>query len=503
MRHQSAPAGKTGTLTPDREATMTDTQMLLGKIAALRQRLDQAQGLARDAGSAAAALAEGPSEDASRIWRLERRVASGGMDAALLDGSLRQLTEVVLGEPESGRMPQQLTARARRVLEQSHQLLGQLRGLANQLDSFGTESSLYSEYRRTSAMTETILRVIQAFPDPASAQLRLCDGVEAILDLAVQRVASLAHLLGRQRHEAEQLDTLTNLLSQLATGQSVAVQDYITLANELLAEADRTPLRFPATASADPVRFVAEHSLTGAQVIARIVRSDPELRARPMEPVLAALVHDVGMLRVPAEIVFKTGPLDDTERRALERHTFIGAELAAKLLPGGVWLSEAAGGHHERLDGTGYPGGLRDAHIAPLTRLLAVCDVYTALCSPRPHRPPRETRTALADTLLLADQGALDPREAERLLLLSFYPVGSAVELSDGAFGVVVATHMAPRDLNTPARPVITVLTDGRGKPLPTPHHIDLATSDGPSIVRTLTAAERRESLGRRYPELA
>src|SRR5207302_1036318 len=157
---------------------------------------------------------------------------------------------------------------------------------------------------------------------------------------------------------------------------------------------------------------------------------------------LAALVHDVGMLRVPLEILVHPGSLNDEQKRAVERHTQIGADLAARLLPNGAWLAEATGGHHERLDGTGYPGGLRDGHIAPLTRLLAVCDVYAALRAPRPHREARSTRTALADTLLLADQGALDPREAERLLLLSFYPPGTVVELADGAVGLVVATHM-------------------------------------------------------------
>jgi HD-GYP domain-containing protein (c-di-GMP phosphodiesterase class II) len=490
-------------MTKDREATMTDTRVLLGKIAALRERLDQAQGLARDADSAASALADETRGDSCRVRRLERRVASGAADALLLDCSLRQLNEHSPGMAEAGPMPQQLTARARRVLEHTHQLLGQLRGLADQLDTLGSAGRLNTQYRETGAMTETVLRVVQAFPDSPSAQLRLCEGVEAVLALIVQRIALLTQLLGRRRDEADRLKTLMDLLSRLANGQSVAVQDFITLANELLAEADGTPLRFPEAAPDDPARFIAEHSLTTAQVIARVVRADPELRARQMEPVLAALVHDVGMLRVPAEIVMKAGPIDDTERRAIERHTLIGADLAAKLLPGGAWLSEATGGHHERLDGTGYPGGLRDTHLAPLTRLLAVCDVYSALCSPRPHTAARETRTALADTLLLADQGALDPREAERLLTLSFYPVGSAVELADGSVGVVVATHMAQRDLNTPARPVVAVLTDNCGRPLPTPRHVDLATSDGPGIVRTLTAAERHESLSRSYPEAA
>src|SRR5262249_52883178 len=159
----------------------------------------------------------------------------------------------------------------------------------------------------------------------------------------------------KRRHEADQLETLADLLSRLVNGQTVSVQDFIALATELMAEADETPLRFIDAVPSDPARFIAAHSLTVAQVMARIVVADAELKTRPMEPVLAGLVHDVGMLRVPAEILLKSGKLDEGERRAIERHTLIGADLAAKLLPSAAWLSEATGGHHERLDGTGYP----------------------------------------------------------------------------------------------------------------------------------------------------
>jgi hypothetical protein len=109
----------------------------------------------------------------------------------------------------------------------------------------------------------------------------------------------------------------------------------------------------------------------------------------------------------------------------------------------------------------------------------------------------------LTDTLLLAEQGGLDPNCAERLLLLSFYPVGTVVELSDGTVGVVVATHQSRRDLNAPLRPVVALLTDPQGDFLAFPLHADLAETEGRSVLRTLPAAERHERLGRRYPHLA
>jgi hypothetical protein len=103
----------------------------------------------------------------------------------------------------------------------------------------------------------------------------------------------------------------------------------------------------------------------------------------------------------------------------------------------------------------------------------------------------------MADTLLLAEQGRLDGSYAERLLRLSFYPVGSAVELADGSLGVVVA---APAGAD-PARPVVALLVDGRGEPQPVPRHLDLAASGNHSIIRTLPVAERCTALGRKFPE--
>src|SRR5204863_5345291 len=134
---------------------------------------------------------------------------------------------------------------------------------------------------------------------------------------------------------------------------------------------------------------------------------------------------------------------------------------------------------------------LHSQQLSPLTRLLAVCDVYAAGCQARPYRGPRDTRTSLTDTLLLAEQGKFDRHYAERLLHLSFYPVGSVVELADGSLAGVVAAPAGLHDLQAPARPVIALLTDAHGHYLPSPRYLDLSQGDSHSIVRALGAEER------------
>jgi HD-GYP domain-containing protein (c-di-GMP phosphodiesterase class II) len=353
-------------------------------------------------------------------------------------------------------------------------------------------------------MTDTALRMVPLLPDSAAAQLPLCEGLEAILQAVAGRVATVCAGVERHRAEAGQVTRLAALLTALEAGDPVSLEGFGALADEVLSDAEAGgPLRFLDADPRRPARFVACHSLTVARVVARVVRHDLDLRTRARDAVLAALVHDAGMLRVPAEIPARPGPLDDGQRRRVEAHCRAGAELAERLAPDAPWLADVAATHHERLDGTGYPAGLPEPRLSPLSRLVAVCDVYAAQCAARPHRPARETRTALADTLLLAEQGLLDRHHAGRLLHLSFYPVGAAVELADGAVGVVVATPGPRRDLENPARPVVALLSDGRGRPLPAPRYLDLALGAGPSIVRTLSAAERRAALGRRHPEWA
>jgi hypothetical protein len=364
-----------------------------------------------------------------------------------------------------------------------------------------TSDSLASFYRATAAMTDTALRMVQLFPDSPATQLSVCEGLEATLDVVADRLRLLHTGVARQRQEQGTIARLVELLTALDAG-GASFEGFATLGQDLLNEAlECGPLRFLEGDAMRPAHFVACHSLNVARVVARVVKHDPDFRGKPLEPVLAALMHDVGMLQTPGEILAQASPLNDEQKRAIEAHCRAGANLVSKVAVERPWLVDAARGHHERLDGTGYPGGLRDTQIPSLPRLIAVCDVYAAMAVARPYRPARETRTALADTLLLADQGQLDRLHAERVLQLSFYPVGSVVEMANGAVGVVVAAPATRRDPVNPARPVVALLVAPDGEALPSPRHLDLAQCEGHSIVRALSSAERHEALGRCRPE--
>jgi HD-GYP domain-containing protein (c-di-GMP phosphodiesterase class II) len=254
--------------------------------------------------------------------------------------------------------------------------------------------------------------------------------------------------------------------------------------------------------AAGAARFAAAHAVTAAQVAARVVGQDFEWGSRPLVPMVACLLSEVGLAKVPADVLATPGPLDPAGRRLVDRHPSDGADLIRGFLPDAGPLADAVAAHHERPDGTGFPKGLKGDDIPALARFLAVCDDYAGRTCDRPHRPAHDPRTALTDVLLDADNGRHDRDFAEYLLALSFHPVGTVVELTDGRVGVVVANHSGRQGLRATARPVVAVLADDRGTVLPRPDHVDLAAADRGGVVRVLPAADRRALLADWYPEL-
>ncbi len=111
---------------------------------------------------------------------------------------------------------------------------------------------------------------------------------------------------------------------------------------------------------------------------------------------LAATLHDVGKIAVPDEVLRKPAPLDADEVRLMQRHTVDGADIVARvhtlqeILP-------AVRSHHERLDGKGYPDGLRAPEIPRSARIIAVADSFDAMTTCRPYREPLAVAAALEE----------------------------------------------------------------------------------------------------------
>lgn len=123
---------------------------------------------------------------------------------------------------------------------------------------------------------------------------------------------------------------------------------------------------------------------------------------------IAGIVHDVGKVAVPDDILLKPGPLDDDERRIMQRHPVVGEEICAPLKSLARVLPIIRH-HHERLDGSGYPDGLRGEQIPLTARILQVVDIYDALTMHRPYRRALSHQHALTLMNQEAQRGWLDP----------------------------------------------------------------------------------------------
>ncbi len=109
---------------------------------------------------------------------------------------------------------------------------------------------------------------------------------------------------------------------------------------------------------------------------------------------LAARLHDVGKLGVPESILNKPDRLTDSEFDVIREHPVIGERILSRVVRNREILA-AVRGHHEKMDGSGYPDGLRGPHLSPLARVLAIADAFDALTSSRAYRGAMTTRDAL------------------------------------------------------------------------------------------------------------
>lgn len=158
--------------------------------------------------------------------------------------------------------------------------------------------------------------------------------------------------------------------------------------------------------------FTVTHSIGVARTARALLRLQGE--SGEDEMFVAGLLHDIGKLGVPAALLEKPAPLDDDEFAVMRRHAELSEELLSGI-PGFETIRAWGAPHHERMDGRGYPHGLRAGGLSVQARMVAVADVFTALTEDRPYRPGMPLDEALA--LLRNLRGDhLDPSLVDLLL---------------------------------------------------------------------------------------
>ena len=174
--------------------------------------------------------------------------------------------------------------------------------------------------------------------------------------------------------------------------------------------------------------------------------------------VLGALLHDLGMLRVPDAILNKNGDLSDEELKTIYTHTIHSYTVITKELGYPEEIGLVALQHHERWDGKGYPNGIAGDQIYLLARIVSLTDSFEAMVRDKPYRDSMIGYTAMRQ--ILNDNSRRFDSNIVKVFLkgMGIYPLGSVVILNDGSIGTVVRTHAS-----VPLRPVVQILVDQGG----------------------------------------
>ncbi|PSF08052.1 HD-GYP domain-containing protein [Marinobacter halophilus] len=175
---------------------------------------------------------------------------------------------------------------------------------------------------------------------------------------------------------------------------------------------------------------------------------------------LCGMLHDVGKMRVSSAILNKPGALDDEEWRIMRQHPHLGFELLDSEHQLEPEIGQAALSHHERLDGKGYPAGLKADSIDHFTRIISIIDAYDAMTSDRVYRKGMPASNALS--VLYKNSGPQFDAELVEVFIrmIGIYPPGSLVELNSGEVAIVLAA--SPENRLTP---VVELVLDANGHP--------------------------------------
>ena len=170
---------------------------------------------------------------------------------------------------------------------------------------------------------------------------------------------------------------------------------------------------------------------------------------------LGALLHDIGKLRIPSEVLDKPGRLTEEEYEIMKSHPVEGHNILKTddLMP--LESLEVVLHHHERINGKGYPDKLHGDHISLITKMSSIVDVYDAITSDRCYHDGISPYKALQNIYNWAKNDFDKQLVEEFMSCMGIYPVGTIVELNDGQTGIVLSATAKTR-----LRPIVLLIKD-------------------------------------------
>jgi len=265
-----------------------------------------------------------------------------------------------------------------------------------------------------------------------------------------------------------------NIYNEVRMGNSIDTQNAKAAVSSIVDSIIRNPdAQVWLTQLKDKDEYTAIHSLNVCILTLAFGRHMGFSRDMLNELGLGALLHDLGKIRVPLQVLNKPGKLTSEEFKLIKLHPVYGKEILTTTHGLTPAVIDVAYSHHERMNGSGYPRGLNADQISLYGRMVAIVDMYDAITSQRVYHHGIHSMDAMKQLYELR-QTDLDQKMVEQFIqCLGIYPVGSIVELVCGAVGIVVSINRERR-----LKPKVLLVLNEKKERITPPKIIDLAKFD-------------------------
>jgi hypothetical protein len=246
---------------------------------------------------------------------------------------------------------------------------------------------------------------------------------------------------------------LKRIMSMVSSGQKLPVLDLRNGLNSLIEHMDGyNVLTFYAPPPVGTIDVLVRNSVLCAMTSYLLAKWNkfPEKDWLPIS--MAALLHDIGNVKVDSAILNKPSRLTPEEVQEMRQHTVYGFRMleGSTSMNQGVWLSALQ--HHERIDGSGYPMKVKGDKIHPYAKIVAIADMYHAMTSNRNYRKA-ESPYLVLEELYSGSFGKLEPLYVQTFIeRTTQFHNGVFVKLNNGAIGEIVFS-----DRNNPTRPMVSI----------------------------------------------
>ncbi|WP_343525384.1 HD-GYP domain-containing protein [Sphingomonas sp.] len=247
---------------------------------------------------------------------------------------------------------------------------------------------------------------------------------------------------------------VTRLFAEARLGRVIRTADLVSMVEDIAQATHKgTGAMIAVTRLKDTDQYTYIHSVAVGTLMMGLARqlgmSDEDVHVAGM----AGLLHDIGKMQIAPEIVDKPGRLDAGELAQMRLHPGLGHRILLDIDDLDPRILDVCRHHHEKMDGTGYPDGLKGEEVSLFARLSAVCDVYDAVTSIRSYKRAWSPHEALAQ--MIEWEGHFDPEILRAFIAsLDIQPFGALVRLNSNRLGIVV------REGESPTTPIVRAFFD-------------------------------------------